>query len=75
VAKELEKPGGLIGILVGMNHMDEASREHRKGPELVKYKSIFRTGHMVCEEYVHASGSKFKHAAYSKEVGRQSTGL
>jgi hypothetical protein len=47
VAKKLENLGGPIDILIGMDHMDEALREHKRGSGLGLYKSVFKTGYVV----------------------------
>ncbi len=37
---ESESQGGTIDILVGMDHMNEAPREHKRRPGLILYKSV-----------------------------------
>ncbi len=48
VFQDMESPGGLIRLLIGMDHFEDAPREQERGKNLVLYKSAFETGYMVC---------------------------
>ncbi len=43
---DLESPGRSICLLIGMDHMEDTSREQKRGKNLVLYKSVFGTGYM-----------------------------
>jgi hypothetical protein len=44
--RDLESPGRSICLLIGMDHMEDAPREQKRGKNLVLYKSVFGTGYM-----------------------------
>jgi hypothetical protein len=67
VAQKLACPGGPIDILVGMDHMDEAPREHRRAPGLALFKSVLGLRK-------HGHGRRIKPGEFRKRSG-QSTGL
>ncbi len=48
VAGRLESPDGPVPMLVGMDHMKDAPREHSRKEGVVLYQSEFSTGHVVC---------------------------
>jgi hypothetical protein len=48
VAGDLDSSEGSIDLLIGMDHMDDAPREHERGQGLVLYRSVFSTGYIVC---------------------------
>jgi hypothetical protein len=48
VTKDLENLQEPVDILIRMDHMGKAPREHRRSPGLVFYRSVFRTGYIVC---------------------------
>jgi hypothetical protein len=48
VARNLESPVGLIHLFIGMDHVDNAPKEQERSKNLVLYRSVFRSGYMVC---------------------------
>jgi hypothetical protein len=54
VPKDQESLDGPIHLLIGMDHVDNALGEQERSKNLVLYRSVFRSGYMVC-------GNKVQH--------------
>jgi hypothetical protein len=65
LAGDLESPGGPIDLLIGMDHTDDAPREHERGAGLVLYKFVFGTGYVVCSNI---NGSRTKRSMWKWNV-------
>jgi hypothetical protein len=52
MARDLESSEGLIHLLVRIDHMDDAPKEQERGKNIVLYRSVFGTGHMVCRNMI-----------------------
>jgi hypothetical protein len=57
VAGKLESPSGPIHMLIGMDHMKNALREHR-GEGVVLYQSEFNAGYVACGDLSQGDASK-----------------
>jgi hypothetical protein len=65
LAGDLESPGGPIDLLIGMDHTDDAPREHERGAALVLYKFVFGTRNVVCSNI---NGSRTKGSTWKWNV-------
>ncbi len=60
VACSLESPEGLIHMLIGMDHMKNASKEQERGDGVVLFQSEFNTGYVACGNMNKSEGHRME---------------